>query len=1564
MLNVTLLQKKYVNMITLPDKKEGYYLLEYYTNDGTREYLNIEGSGNRWNIYSDSRIKIVEDGNQLKSRTIGDNDVFSVMLLEEECIILSEPVQKQRCKYKKLFPVSENVVISIGQKKSNTISIDSVFISGEHAKIEKKGGEWTVRDLKSSNGTYLNNKRIESDTVLHAGDVIFILGYKFIIGYDFIAANIYDDAVKYDGNVLYEPEISVCERKESFVYDDSENSFFYRTIKLQDDKFEPKTLKLELPPPSEKRDQMSAVLKIGPSLTMCAGTVMIAGFSAVAAYYRNTNVSYVVPSFIMAGTMICTALLWPVLINKSAAKTERLKEKERREMYLNYINTARGEIRRLINDESDVMNSIVYPAERCAALAIGKSGVPDKYLWCKNIRNDDFLSVCLGRGDMEASLEIDIPEKKLSVKKDLLEDNLFQLLSEERKLINVNIPLSLKEGFICGLTGDREAAVSFIRAMAVQLTSLYSYDELKLVFIYNENEAEKWNYSRWFPHVWTNDNSFRFIAVTNQDIKEISVQLAKEVDDRLTNKEAENDRRPYYLIISADRELTEKLECINLILDNYKNIRFGMLTLFNLKNYIDSDILFSFENGQATMYKRCNEKEEKQDFIPDSISEHVFSEYMDSISNIKLDLFSQRYSLPSMITFLEMFRVSKVEHLNCLTRWVENDPTKSLQTPIGVNQSGDAFYLDLHEKFHGPHGLIAGTTGSGKSESIITFILSLAVNYSPEEVAFLIIDYKGGGLADAFENVERVTENGKTVEKTVRLPHLAGTVTNLDGATIERSRISIESELKRRQNLFKEARKMSNEGTMDIYKYQKFRRNGMKLEALPHLFIVCDEFAELKAQQPEFMESLISTARIGRSLGVHLILATQKPDSVVSPQIWSNSRFKICLKVQDKSDSSAVIHCPDAAEISTTGRFYLQVGFNEFFSLGQSAWCGANYIPSDSFRSEREKKAELISGTGTVLCEKKIKSRIKQTDKVVSELVAVRKYLIGISGNIQIRPLWLMPLPSYLSLSQLYSEYDPSDEDKYDIMPVIGKWDDLYERKQEIMTVPFSKQGNVCVYGAAPGCGMDMFFNNLVYSLISKYTPDQVNIYILDFDSGFMKIFEEAPHVGNVVLSDEKPDVKTVISEIKKEIVNRGKMFASYGGEYSEYCRRSGETVPNIVLILNNYLTFIEEYDNLLPDIMFIVREGTKRGIYFVLGSATVNINSKIRQNISLNYVLRMNDKMDYTMVLGRTNGIVPSECSGRGILRVGSNVFEFQTADFMPPPPSEDEEQKSVQDPAAMIEELCRRAASNSKSFAKEYIKRIKTFGMSEMLSGAGKTDHVPVGQLNDDNGLCFADFTDKYITFVSSSSEKQLAFYAGYLAQIMSEDPDIDVVYLDIKGMTGRPSDPKFKYAGSPEELKKWSEEYHSMYLERDAALYKDDDGVWKLPEGKFRNVYIIVNMFEAAAAVCQECAVQLNLAMLGCEIHNLHYIVLDTPESMTRPNGCYSRIIVRGNSQKDSFTEENAHDEWFSQLGIWLGSGFESQNFFSADNARKCNTYDSNAVIVHDGHAECIFRIAGEK
>ena len=405
------------------------------------------------------------------------------------------------------------------------------------------------------------------------------------------------------------------------------------------------------------------------------------------------------------------------------------------------------------------------------------------------------------------------------------------------------------------------------------------------------------------PHIWDNLKQIRFFADEYTDMNEISKYLLEELSNRLENNNSTNADYKffllYYLVITDDYKTINKLNFIIELLNVKQNVGFSLFCITNdvytlpdkCKTFIDITNGILYENIIKNDVKELIQTEIKID-PPFTI---FFEQISQQLVNIPIKENTGTGSLPNNYSFLEMFNVGNIDNLNILQRWTKNDATLSLKAPIGVDSNGIIISLDAHEKFHGPHGLIAGATGSGKSELIITYILSLAVNYHPYDVNFLLIDYKGGGLAGAFQ------------KQNFKLPHLAGTITNIDKHDLERSLTSIQSELRRREIIFNEARNITNEGTMDIYKYQKLYHDGIVKEPIAHLFIICDEFAELKQQLPDFMDELVSVSRIGRSLGVHLILATQKPSGVVNDQIRSNIKFGICLKVQDTSDSRDVI---------------------------------------------------------------------------------------------------------------------------------------------------------------------------------------------------------------------------------------------------------------------------------------------------------------------------------------------------------------------------------------------------------------------------------------------------------------------------------------------------------------------------------------------------------------------------------------------------------------------------------------------------------------------------------
>ena len=364
---------------------------------------------------------------------------------------------------------------------------------------------------------------------------------------------------------------------------------------------------------------------------------------------------------------------------------------------------------------------------------------------------------------------------------------------------------------------------------------------------------------------------------------------------------------------------------------------------------------------------------------------------------------------------------------------------------MGLRGQDDIVQLNLHEKAHGPHGLVAGTTGSGKSEIIQSYILSLAVNFHPHDVAFLLIDYKGGGMANLFRD----------------LPHLLGTITNLDGAQSMRALTSIKAELKRRQRLFSEY------DVNHINQYQKKYKLGEVPEPMPHLFLISDEFAELKQNQPDFMAELVSTARIGRSLGIHLILATQKPSGVVNDQIWSNSRFKLALKVADRADSQEMLRTPDAADITQSGRAYLQVGNNEVYELFQSAWSGAEYQPEKDKQGIEDHTIYAINDLGQYEILNDDLSGLEETEdirQVPTELDAIVGYIhdLVVEEGIPALPQpWLPPL-SEVMFAQDYDEISFKEYWNHpsQLVASVGLLDIPSQQRQVVGTYDILRDGN------------------------------------------------------------------------------------------------------------------------------------------------------------------------------------------------------------------------------------------------------------------------------------------------------------------------------------------------------------------------------------------------------------------------------------------------------------------------------------------------------------------------
>lgn len=529
-------------------------------------------------------------------------------------------------------------------------------------------------------------------------------------------------------------------------------------------------------------------------------------------------------------------------------------------------------------------------------------------------------------------------------------------------------------------------------------------------------------------------------------------------------------------------------------------------------------------------------------FIPftlDDVEMSRIHSFANELSRLPIKRDSRSLGIVDRISFLQMYKVGNVSELAIESHWDNNNSAKSLAAPIGVMAGGEVFSLDLHEAYHGCHGLVAGTTGSGKSEFLQAFILSLAINYSPKEVAFVLVDFKGGDMARPF----------MAKPFAPALPHLSATISNLSGNILYRALVSLEAEIKSRQRIFNEAAAALGVDKLDINSYHKYYKGGRLDTPLPHLVIIIDEFAQLKTQQPEFLAQLINVAQVGRSLGIHLILATQKPSGIVDPQIMSNSRFRVCLKVADKQDSIDMINKPDSAMIKNPGRLYLQVGYDEIYECIQSGYSGADYIPTKTYMPDEEIMVQMTDNTANPIHSAKIdlsgdKSDKTQLEAVVSEIVA-----LGQKKNVVAKPLWLDMLPEKIVLQTL------EKEKKGLCSATIGLVDYVRTQEQKPLTIDFSKTGHVGLYGAS-GTGKTTFLQTLVYSMVCEYayTPEELNLYAMDFGGRNLGYLSYLPHTGGVVFADDESKLSELAFVLHDIIDERKRIFADNNcGTFSDY---------------------------------------------------------------------------------------------------------------------------------------------------------------------------------------------------------------------------------------------------------------------------------------------------------------------------------------------------------------------------------------------------------------------------
>ena len=1164
--------------------------------------------------------------------------------------------------------------IRIGRKDPNDIAIKDKSVSGEHCVLSRlpSGGEciWAVVDSGSTNGTYADGVKITSSAALKDGSNLVITDYCFVIkgerlliygNKDNIIVNIPVPEESYTGRTetqeLFVSESIVTAAPVSAENDsqnDSENGLdaqkeTQRSIKPMPpapypyfslsprlyERIPEGEIEIEAAPDTMAKPSMNWISIIFTSV----GTMVIMALLGVIAGGIIMNPLYMLPMLFMSGL---TAII-NFIIQKSKYKKE---QKLLKEKYTRYL----AEKEKEIADAADVQKAICLRKDPVPAVCVNIAEKRSSELWNRTLYDDDAVSVRIGAYSAPLLKKINVPKNSFTLHEKQYQRNPQEIHDKYSVINGIPFTYNFRTCPTLGLVGDYRETSALVRSMILQLASHYSYDELKLVFVYNEKLGDEWDFVRWLPHVNDETGSSRYILRSKNNLKEILDPLTSE----LKSREPDNDSRfsmqgisvptPFYVFFVIDPSIVDGQDIVSYMLGNKPEYGTGTVILSQSVQALPRMVEAVADiNGQNSKFYYKNAANNVTVFTPDNTDMSVAEHFARTIAPVRYAGGGGESGLPTYITFMDGYNIRKPDELDLLDYWDNARPEKTMSVPIGIRSNGEKFYFDINEKAHGPHGLVAGTTGSGKSEMIQSWIISMAVQFSPQDVSFVLIDFKGTGLILPFLN----------------LPHLAGKISDLD-TSIDRNLVALEAELQRRKALFDAA------GVSNISSYLELYHSGKVSEPLSYLFVVIDEYAEFKVNFPDFTAAIDALFRTGRTLGVHIILLTQNPGGVISGQSESNVRFRWCLKVASKMASKEILDHPDAAKITNPGRACVRVGTDEIYEMIQSFYSGGKYDP-DVAKDNRKREVEvsLVDITGH---RKKLDNN-KETGGVfrrrkVTEIDALVSYIHDYTKRKNIpsaRPIWTEKMPDILFADDLINAY--GTDTGSEIAPIVGMLDDPAAQKQYPFRVPLSENGHVVLYGA-PGAGKSTFLYTLIYSLCHMYTPEQVNLYLMDFGSWNLGMFKDYPHVGAVANDNEEEKVMKTIQLMENLLNERKVLFSGMGvGSIQAYNYSAREKLPYVFLIIDNFAPVTQLYPQLDEFFPRMVKEGGSYGVILISTSNTASgLGFKLQQNIRTNVALQMSDPSDYSSIVGRTGGLQPDGYPGRGLYRE-DRIMEFQTA-------------------------------------------------------------------------------------------------------------------------------------------------------------------------------------------------------------------------------------------------------------------------------------------------------------
>ena len=887
-----------------------------------------------------------------------------------------------------------------------------------------------------------------------------------------------------------------------------------------------------------------------------------------------------------------------------AARTER---KERRR-YLDYIR-ARG--KELASRHAET---------RAAALRsqpdphhLGEVIRDPERLWERRRTDTDFLHIRVGTGSIPWG-DLNLPEETSPIRPfDAL------MVREARALIEgyasiAEMPgtISLAESRTVTIVGDPVHSMALMRAMVAGLAATHSPDDLQIgIAIGPENLAQAHGIDQ-LPHLRMNINdgpvAARRIA---PDAPSLGILLRGELDERM-------EASPVPLLVVVDHTHGGQPQIADAAERGERGIILLSLVTNRLHEPSDTDLRLTLSpTGDRVTIEYPGTASAPLVLSPDTLRVDEFAALASQLAPLRLTADS-RSDDPGMIDVLPLIGVPDLRTLSPLA-WRARSRHDFLRVTIAIDDNGNPVAIDLKESAQGgmgPHGICIGATGSGKSELLRTLVLSLAVSHSPEDLSMILVDYKGGAAFTPFQ----------------RLPHVAGLIDNLaeDAQLIGRARASIEGEVIRRQRLLKDAGAFAS-----ITDYRNAREENPDMAPMPHLFLVIDEFGELLTAEPEFIDLLLQIGRIGRALGIHLLLASQRIESGRMRGLDTYLSYRIGLRTFSEQESAVILDNPDAFRLpAEPGWGYLKVDTSIYTRFR------AGYVSAPvTARADDDAVAWGVFALPPYNTIEQSLTGVNMVDSVsdrrrgptVIERCVSQLRLEESSTT----PVWLPPLPDRLPLFRVLDSY------RRDALSVpVGLLDEPKKQAQEPWRLDLARAGGHFAVIGAPQSGRSTFLRTFAAGIATTHTPTQVTMYGLDLTGAGLIRLEAFPHVGGVATRANREQQVRLCEELQAMIAEREQLFRAHHIESLAQFRQAHEegllpdvVSPDVVLLVDGYGLTRTDFDYLADPLADILTRGSSFGIHLVLAlTRWSELTMRLQPLIGNRIELRLNDPTESTI--------------------------------------------------------------------------------------------------------------------------------------------------------------------------------------------------------------------------------------------------------------------------------------------------------------------------------------------